>query len=81
MTKPEEIDKFDFAANFKLQAPVAAKIKAGVGAAVEMKALADKIDADLTTACGTLAKDLGDANTYKNGAGRVQGRRQDHRRA
>lgn len=66
MTKVDEIDKFDFAANFKLQAPVAAKLKAGVGAAVEMKALADKIDADLTTACGKLATDLGDSNTYKN---------------
>ena len=32
-----------------------------------MKALADKIDADLTTACGKLAKDLGDSNSYKNG--------------
>ena len=68
MSKPEEIDKFDFQANFKLQAPVAAKIKAGVGAAVEMKALADKIDAQLLTACGGLAKDLGDANAYKSGA-------------
>ena len=31
-----------------------------------MKILADKIDADLTTACGTLAKDLGDPGTYKD---------------
>jgi hypothetical protein len=68
MTKIEEIDKFDFQANFKLKADVAAKIKAGVGAAVEMKVLADKIDADLLTACGGLAKDLGDGTTYKSGA-------------
>ena len=67
MTKIEEIDKFDFAANFKLKADVGAKIKAGVGAAVEMKALADKLDADLLTACGGLAKDLGDTGTYTNG--------------
>jgi hypothetical protein len=67
MTKIEEIDKFDFAANFKLKADVGAKIKAGVGAAVEMKALADKLDADLVTACGGLAKDLGDTGTYTNG--------------
>jgi len=66
MSKPDEIEKFDFAANFKLQPAVATKIKAGVGAAVEMKILADRIDADLTTACGTLAKDLGDANSYKD---------------
>jgi hypothetical protein len=67
MSKPDEIAKFDFAGNFKLQPAVAAKVKAGVGAAVEMKILADKIDADLTAACGTLAKDLGDPNTYKDG--------------
>jgi len=66
MSKIEEIDKFDFQANFKLQAPVAAKIKAGVGAAVSMKALADKIDADLTAACSGITADLGDATQYKN---------------
>jgi hypothetical protein len=63
----EAIDKFDFAANFKLKADVGAKLKAGVGAAVELKALADKLDADLLTACGGLAKDLGDTGTYTNG--------------
>jgi hypothetical protein len=62
----EAIDKFDFAANFKLKADVGAKLKAGVGAAVELKALADKLDADLLTACGGLAKDLGDTGTYTN---------------
>ena len=66
MSKPDEIAKFDFAASFKLKPDVAAKVKAGVGAAVEMKILADKIDADLTTACGKIATDLGDTNTYKN---------------
>ena len=65
--KIEAIDSFDFAANFKLNAQAAAKIKAGVGAAVEMKALADKLDADLLTACGGLAKDLGDTGTYTDG--------------
>ena len=44
-----------------------------MGAAVNMKALADKIDADLTSACGSIAKDLGDTDTYKNAAGRLQG--------
>src|SRR3974390_2226440 len=62
--KIEAIESFDFAANFKLNAQVAAKVKAGVGAALELKALADKIDADLVTACGGLAKDLGDTGTY-----------------
>lgn len=66
MSKPEEIAKFDFQGSFKLQAPVAAKIKAGVQASVDMKTIADKIDADLTAACGNIAKDLGDTNQYKN---------------
>src|ERR1700722_8381257 len=56
MSKPDEIAKFDFAGNFKLQPAVAAKVKAGVGAAVEMKILADKIDADLPLACGNITK-------------------------
>jgi hypothetical protein len=66
MAKIEEIDAFDFGKEFSLKADVAAKIKAGVGAAVEMKALSEKIEADLTTACSTLAKDLGDTGSYKD---------------
>jgi hypothetical protein len=68
MTKIEEIDKFDFQGSFKLQAPVAAKLKAGLGAAVGMKLLADKVDADLTAACSGITADLGDATAYKNAA-------------
>src|SRR5579871_4976330 len=67
MTNIEAVEKFDFAANFKLKADVGAKIKAGVGAALEMKALADKIDGQLLAACGGLAKDLGDTGSYSNG--------------
>jgi hypothetical protein len=67
MSKPDEIEKFDFAGSFKLQAPVAAKVKAGVGAAVEIKAIADRLDGDLKTACGAIAHDLGDGGDYKDG--------------
>jgi hypothetical protein len=67
MSDTAAIDKFDFAGAFSLPAPAAAKVKAGVTAAVEMQNLATKIDGDLTTACGALAKDLGDATVYKNG--------------
>ena len=67
MAKIDEIDSFDFAGEFKLKADVAAKVKAGAGAAAEMKELAAKIDGDLTTACGNLAKDLGDTGSYTNG--------------
>ena len=66
MAKIEEIDAFDFGKEFSLKADVAAKIKAGVGAAASLKALSDKLEADLSAACGTLAKDLGDTGTYKD---------------
>src|SRR5579862_6082880 len=66
MAKIEAIESFDFGKEFNLKADVAAKIKAGVSAAAEMQALNAKIDSDLTTACGNLAKDLGDAGSYKN---------------
>src|SRR5580700_1342596 len=60
------IDSFDFASNFSLKSDVATKVKAGVSAAVEMKQLADKIEGDLKTACGTLAHDLGAAGDFKD---------------
>ncbi|HEY8092078.1 MAG TPA: hypothetical protein VIF09_29655 [Polyangiaceae bacterium] len=66
MANIEAVESFDFAGEFKLKADVAGKIKAGLGAALEMQKLAAKIDADLTTACGNLAKDLGDTGSYKN---------------
>lgn len=69
----EEVDKFDFAGTFKLPPEMANKIKASVGAAVELKELADKIDADLLEACGGLAKDLGDPSTYKSGQDACKG--------
>lgn len=67
MTKVEAVDSFDFGKEFGLKADVAAKIKAGAGAAVEMKALADKIDGDLKVACGNLAHDLGATGDFKDG--------------
>jgi hypothetical protein len=67
MAKVEAIESFDFEKEFKLKADVAAKIKAGAGAAVEMKELAAKIDGDLKVACGGLAKDLGHTGDFKDG--------------
>ncbi len=67
MTKADAIESFDFEKEFKLKPEVAAKIKAGVGAASEMSAFADKIDGDLKVACGNLAHDLGAAGDYKDG--------------
>ena len=54
----DAIENFDFASQLKLDAAVAGKLKAGTVAAVEIKAVADKIDADLVVGCGGLAKDL-----------------------
>ncbi len=79
MAKVEAIESFDFEKEFKLKADVAAKIKAGAGAAVEMKELAAKIDGDLKVACGNLAHDLGHAGDFKDGqdacqaAGKIMG--------
>jgi len=67
MTSTDSIDKFDFAGAFTLPPATAAKVRAGVSAAVEIQALAAKIDTDLTNGCGTLAKDLGDPTSYTNG--------------
>jgi hypothetical protein len=67
MAKVEAIESFDFEKEFKLKADVAAKIKAGTAAAVEMKALSDKIDGDLRVACGNLAHDLGAQGDFKDG--------------
>jgi len=66
MAKVEAIESFDFEKEFKINAEVAGKIKAGASASAEIKELAAKVDADLTTACGNLAKDLGDTGSYSN---------------
>lgn len=66
MANVDDIEKFDFAGEFKLKADVAANIKAAAEAGAEIKSFAAKMDSDLTGACGALAKDLGDTNTYTN---------------
>ncbi len=67
VTKVESIMAFDFAQNFKIDAAAGAKLKAGTAAAVELKGFADQINADLMTACGGIAKDLGQAGEPKDG--------------
>jgi hypothetical protein len=67
MAKVEAIESFDFGKEFNLKADVGAKIKAGAEAAAEMKDLAAKIDADLKTACGGLAHDLGATGDFGSG--------------
>ncbi len=67
LTKVESIMAFDFAGNFKINAEAGAKLKAGTAAAVELKGFADQVDADLKTACGGIAKDLGQTGDFKDG--------------
>lgn len=63
----ESVLAYDFAASFKIDAQGAAKLKAGTIAALELKGIAAQVDADLVTACGGLAKDLGGPSDFKDG--------------
>ncbi|MDB4946839.1 MAG: Flagellar hook-length control protein FliK [Labilithrix sp.] len=67
LTKPEAIIAFDFAGEFKLDAPTGAKLKASTAAAVDIKGFSDQIDADLRAGCGPIAKDLGQGGDFKDG--------------
>ena len=63
----EALAAVDFSKEFKLSAEAGAKLKAGVIASIEIKDFAAKIDADLKTACGGIAKDLGATGEFKSG--------------
>ena len=67
LTKPEAILAFDFAGEFKLDAPTGAKLKAATAAAIDLKGFSDQIDADLKAGCGPIAKDLGQPGDFKDG--------------
>jgi len=67
LSKPESIMAFDFAANFKISAEAGAKLKGATAAAVDLKGLADQVDADLKLGCGNIAKDLGAGGDFKDG--------------
>jgi len=67
MSNPDEIAAFDWAGNYKVDAKVDGQLKAGLGAAADLQALAGSLDADLKTACGGMVTDLGGAADFKNG--------------
>src|SRR5678815_2645471 len=46
-------------ANFGLGAEIEGKVKAALAAGANLQALAGEVEADVSTACGNLAKDLG----------------------
>lgn len=66
MTNVEAIESFDFEKEFKLNADVAANVKAGAAAAAAIKELQAKVDGDLKTACTNLAHDLGDNGSWSD---------------
>ena len=67
MSNPDGILSYDWAGSYKIDAANAAKIRAGVAAAIELKDVAKQIDADLKTGCGGLATDLGVTGDFKTG--------------
>lgn len=67
LSKPETILQADFAGTFKLDVQTAAKLKAATAAAIDIKAFADAIDADLKAGCAPIAKDLGATGDFKDG--------------
>ena len=68
MANVEALADFDWSAGFPgIDAKLAADLKAGVPAAVELQQFGASIDTDLKTGCGGLAKDLGAAGEFKTG--------------
>jgi hypothetical protein len=67
MSSSDGILSYDWAGSYKIDAPSADKIRAGVAAAIELKDVAKQIDADLRTGCGALATDLGAPGDFKTG--------------
>ncbi len=60
-----KIAEYDFAGQFQLDADVAAKIKSGLLASLELKGFAESIDKDVRQACSGIAADLGGPTEFK----------------
>jgi hypothetical protein len=67
MASVDAVAKFDWQKEFKLDASASGKLKGGLTAAINLKALAAEIDGDLKAACGGLAKDLGATGDFADG--------------
>lgn len=61
------IAQFDWAGEFGIDAKAAAKVSAGLQAAISLQGFAAKLDADLKAACGGLATDLGANGPWRTG--------------
>jgi hypothetical protein len=64
VTNVDAVEKFDFVANYGIKADGAAKLKSGAVAAINMKKISDKIEADLKAGCSGLSGDLGGASDF-----------------
>lgn len=53
------IDRYDFAAEMKIQPPISAKLRAGIDTALVVNKLADDVETNLKQACLTYLADLG----------------------
>jgi hypothetical protein len=67
MASVDAVAKFDWQKEFKLDASASGKLKGGLSAAINLKALAAEMDGDLKAACGGLAKDLGATGDFADG--------------
>ena len=67
MTNYDALADFDWAGNFRDRGGRRREIKSGVIASVEVENFAKAMDADLMTACGGIAKDLGAKGEFKTG--------------
>ncbi|MBX3262996.1 MAG: hypothetical protein KIS78_24005 [Labilithrix sp.] len=66
LAQTDELAAFDFASEYALSRDAAEKLKAAALAAMEIGALADKLDADFGIACAQIAHDLGDKGDWRS---------------
>ncbi|HKQ54797.1 MAG TPA: hypothetical protein VJT12_02795 [Methyloceanibacter sp.] len=67
MANVDAVANFDWQKEFKLDASASGKLKGGLSAAINLKALAAEVDGDLKVGCGNLAKDLGATGEFADG--------------
>jgi len=67
MADAQAVARFDWQKEFKIDASASGKLKGGLGAAINLKALSVEVDGDLKAACGNLAKDLGASGDFADG--------------
>ncbi|MCL2779543.1 MAG: hypothetical protein FWD73_16245 [Polyangiaceae bacterium] len=67
LSTPESILALNFAQDLGVSHEEGVKLRASTAAAVQLKDLADRVDAALKLRCGNIAKDLGAGTDFKDG--------------